>query len=178
MNMRTIAMLAGLLLACLAGCQNSAQPGSAVSPSPAAAPSGAADAQIRAAIQDHLQHASNLNLQAFDTDITQVTVQGDHAQAQVDFHIKSGQGMMQMNYQLENRAGTWAVVASNPAGSDVSHPPVDQSQAPGAVPAVGESSHSLADTLRSFKEGGGAGAPQELPPGHPPLNNGASQSPQ
>jgi hypothetical protein len=178
MKMRTIVVLAGLLLACLAGCQNTAQTGAAVSQSPAAAASGAAEAQIRAAIQEHLQHTSNLNLQAFDTDIKQVTVQGDHAQAQVDFHIKGGQGVMQMTYQLENSAGTWAVTASNPSAGDGSHPTVDQSRAPGAAPAPGENPHSLADTLRSFKEGGAAGAPQELPPGHPPLNNGAGPPPQ
>ena len=178
MKMVTIAVLAGLLLACLVGCQNGTLPSSAASPSPALASSGAADPQIRAAIQQHLQHASNLNLQAFDTDIKQVTVQGDHAQAQVDFHIKGGQGVMQMTYQLENRAGAWAVVASNPAGGDTSHPPADQSQAPGAAAVPGEGSPSLADTLRSFKQDGTAGSPPILPPGHPPLSNSASAPPQ
>jgi hypothetical protein len=161
-----------------AGCQNSAEFGSAASPSQDQAGTSAAEPQIRAAIQQRLEHASNLNMQAFDTDVKQVTVQGDHAQAQVDFHIKDGTGVMQMTYQLENRAGAWTVVDSSPAGGDFSHPPAGQGQAPATPPDPGGTSHSLADTLRSFKEGGAAGAPPELPPGHPPLNSNAGAPPQ
>lgn len=129
--------------------------------------SEAPEAQIRTAIQAHLAHITNLNLEAFDTDIKQVTVAGDHAQAQVDFQVKGGPGVMQLTYQLEKREGNWAVVDSNPAGSNFSHPPLDQGQEPPAS-ASGGSSHSLADTLRSFKSGDGA-PPSSLPPGHPPV---------
>jgi hypothetical protein len=158
----------------LTGCQNGASSGST---SQAPAEASPDEARIRTAIQEHLEHASNLNLQAFDTDVKQVTVQGDHAQAQVDFHIKGGTGVMQMNYQLENHGGTWAVLNSNPAG-DSPHPSVDQSQVPATVPGPGGDPHSLADTLRSFKEGGAGGATPQLPPGHPPLNNNSGSAPQ
>jgi hypothetical protein len=178
MKMPMIVVLAGLLLAGLAGCQNSAQSGSAASPSQTPAQAPSSEAAIRTAIQEHLEHASNLNLQAFDTDVKQVTVQGDHAQAQVDFHIKGGPGVMQMTYQIENRQGTWAVVESNPAGSDFSHAPVDQSRSPGTPAAPAGNSDSLADTLCSFKEGGAAGAPPDLPPGHSPLNKNTTSAPQ
>jgi hypothetical protein len=174
MKLAMIALLAGLLSAGLAGCQNNAPSGSANSPSQSSAQSQA-DAQIRAAIQQHLEQASNLNLQAFDTDVKQVTVQGGHAQAQVDFHVKGGPAVMQMIYQLENRAGTWTVTESNPAGGDSPHPPVDQSQAPSLAPTPGGNPDSLADTLRSFKEGG-AGAAPLLPPGHPPVNNNSGSA--
>jgi hypothetical protein len=174
MKRTMIAVLAALLSTGLAGCQNSAQSGSAAAPSQAPAQSPSSEAQIRAAIQDHLEHASNLNLQAFDTDVKQVTVQGSHAQAQVDFRLKGGSGVMQMTYKLENRAGTWTVVESNPAG-DFSQPPAGQSQAPATAPTPG-GPPDLADTLRSFKQGA-AGAPPQLPPGHPPSNNDAASAP-
>jgi hypothetical protein len=182
MKLLFIAVLVIVLSAGLAGCQKSAAPNppasaasSAVSPSPAPSQSGSPEAQIRTAILAHLAHTSNLNLQAFDTDVKQVTVQGDHAEAQVDFHVKGGPGVMQLTYQLENRGGTWAVIDSNPLGSNFSHPPLNQSQAPGTPVAPGGNSDSLADTLRSFKEGAG-GVPAALPPGYPPLNNSGSPS--
>lgn len=75
------------------------------------------DQQIRAAIQTHLTTVNNLNLQSFDTDVTNVQIQGDHAQAQVDFHVKGGPGVMQFAYQLERRDGNWTVTQSNPVGA-------------------------------------------------------------
>jgi hypothetical protein len=185
MKLPIIVVLAALPLASLAGCQSTpqsssqsnSQPSPTASPSPATTQPQTAEAQIRTAILAHLAHTSNLNLQAFDTDVKQVTVQGDHAEAHVDFHVKGGPGVMQLTYQLENRAGAWAVIDSDPVGSNFSHPPLNQSQAPGTPIAPGENSHSLADTLRSFKEGA-PGASPTLPPGHPPLNNDASRPPQ
>src|SRR5689334_5364876 len=53
---------------------------------------------IRTAIQAHLAHKGTLNLQAFDTDVKQVTIQGDHAQAEVEFRLKGGPGAMQLTY--------------------------------------------------------------------------------
>src|SRR5690348_7266919 len=75
------------------------------------------DQQIRSAIQAHLTQVNNLNLQSFDTDVTNVQIQGDHAQAQVDFHVKGGPGVMQFAYQLERRGGNWTVTQSNPIGA-------------------------------------------------------------
>lgn len=168
-------LAAGLLLFGLAGCQNGAQPSAAVAPSAASVPSPAPAAdqspngQIRTAIEAHLAHNSNLNLKSFDTDLKQVTIQGDHAEAQVEFRVKGGPGAMQLTYQLQKQGGAWAVIESNPVGSNFSHPALNQGQAPSAQGAPGAAADSLADTLRSFKQGG-FGAPQTLPPGHPSLN--------
>jgi hypothetical protein len=104
---------------------------------------------IRIAIEAHLAHTGSLNLQAFDTVVKQVSIQGDHAQAQVEFRVKSGPGAMQLTYALEKRDGAWSVVESDPVGSNFSHPALDQSQ-PTTVPGT---SHSLTDTLKSFKAG-------------------------
>jgi hypothetical protein len=184
MKQAIIALFAIVLSAGVAGCQKSAAPSSpatepslSIPPSQVPAQSASPEAQIRTAILAHLAHTSNLNLQAFDTDVKQVTVQGDHAEAHVDFHVKGGPGVMQLTYQLENHGGAWAVIDSNPVGSNFSHPPLNQGQTPGTPVAPGGNSHSLADTLRSFKEGA-SGAPPVLPPGHPPLNNDPSRPPQ
>jgi hypothetical protein len=121
---------------------------------------------IRTAIQAHLAHQGTLNLQAFDTYVKQVTIQGDHAQAEVEFRVKGGPGAMQLTYALDKRDGAWSVVDSDPVGSNFTHPALGPSQSSPTNETAG-ASHSLADTLKSF----GVGAPpaQPLPPGHPPL---------
>ena len=72
--------------------------------------------EIRAAIQQHLSARASLNLAAFDTEIKQVAVQGDRAQANVVFHVKDGPGTMQISYNLEKRNGVWMVQDSKAAG--------------------------------------------------------------
>ena len=154
--MKTIVLLA-LAASLLVGCKD--QPG-------ALSQSQAPEDAIRTAIQAHLAHKGTLNLQAFDTDVKQVTIQGDHAQAEVEFHVKGGPGVMQLTYSLEKRDGAWSVSESDPVGSNFTHPALGQGQNPTTNGTAG-ASHSLADTLRSF--GVGAAPAQPLPPGHPAL---------
>jgi hypothetical protein len=100
---------------------------------------------------------------------------GDHATAEVEFRVKGGPGAMQLTYALEERDGVWSVIESDPVGSNFSHPALDPGQSPQMNGSDG-ASHSLADTLRSFKAGAaGAPAAQPLPPGHPPVN-GANEA--
>ena len=137
--------------------------------------SGANDeALIRSAIEARLQHNNNLNMGAFDTDIKQITITGDTAQAQVDFKLKTGPGDMQLTYRLQKQSGNWVVLDSNGDGANPAHQGLDQTQIPQfpTSPGIGVpgGSHSLSDTLRSFQqEGPNSGAPA-LPPGHPPVN--------
>jgi hypothetical protein len=131
--------------------------------------------EIRAAIQRHLSEGGTLNLAAFDTELKQVTMQGDRAQADVVFHVKDGPGMMQLSYNLEKRNGVWAVQESKPVGSDFTHPALDagQTAAPGAAGGGGS---PVSGALRNFKTQ--TGAPQgNLPPGHPPIDATAKQPP-
>lgn len=153
--MKSIVLLV-LVTSLIVGCKNN----------PGAAQSGPQSPEdlIRTAIQAHLAHKGTLNLQAFDTDVKQVTIQGDHAQAEVEFRLKSGPGAMQLTYALENHEGAWSVVESDPVGSNFSHPALDQGQSP-QMNETPRASHSLADTLRSFKTGAATTPP--LPPGHP-----------
>jgi hypothetical protein len=148
------------LLILLAGCKKSA-----------ATPEN----EIRVAIEAHLAHKGTLNLQAFDTVMKQVTFQGDRAQAQVEFHVKNGPGVMQLTYALQRTGGNWAVVESNPVGADFSHPSLDPSQPQPTSAPVG-SDPVLSDALRSFKVGTPSTSPN-LPPGHPPVTKGQATLP-
>jgi hypothetical protein len=123
--------------------------------------------EIRIAIEAHLAHKGTLNLQAFDTVVKQVTMQGDRAQAQVEFHVKNGPGMMQLTYALQRTGGNWAVVESNPVGADFSHPSLDPSQSPPAGAPNGSDS-VLSDAVKNFKMGATPASPN-FPPGHPPV---------
>lgn len=140
--MKSIVLLA--LISLILGCKNGPQAAQPKTQVP--------EDSIRTAIQGHLAHKGTLNLQAFDTDVRQVTIDGDRAQAQVEFRVKGGPGAMQLTYALEKRDGSWSVIESDPVGSNFSHPGLDQGQNTQANTTPG-ASRSLADTLRSFKAG-------------------------
>jgi hypothetical protein len=145
--MKTTVLLLVLATGFLLGCKNN--------PITAQAGAQTPEDSIRTAIQAHLAHKGTLNLQAFDTNVKQVTITGERASAEVEFRVKGGPGAMQLTYALEKHDGAWSVIESDPVGSNFSHPGLDQGQstpnsAPNAVPGA---SHSLADTLRSFKAG-------------------------
>jgi hypothetical protein len=93
---------------------------------------------IRNAINTHLAANSNLNTSAFDTEIQKVDIQGDQAKVDVAFHVKGGPGVMQLTYDLKKTGATWAVVESNPVGSNFTHPTLDgtDASAPGSPPAL------------------------------------------
>jgi hypothetical protein len=93
---------------------------------------------IRGAINGHLAARGNLNIDAFDTEIQQVEIQGDQAHADVVFRVKGGPGMMQLTYNLKRTGNAWGVVESNPVGSNFTHPALDASGT--AVPAPSPSS--------------------------------------
>lgn len=155
-----------LAAALLAGCDHRGDSASGV-PIIAAAPSSPNDA-IRTAIQAHLAHNGNLSLASFDTQVKQVAFDGDHAQAQVEFHAKNGPGTMQLTYALVKLGGSWSVTGSTPGGGNFSHPGPGQSKAPvGSAAMPGDSSVFRAlDNLHDRT----AAKPQTLPPGHPPVS--------
>jgi hypothetical protein len=158
--------------AAVVGCQ---QHVNSVSGTPAVASAAATpNDAIRTAIQAHLAHNGNLSLNSFDTEVKQVTFDGDHAQAQVEFHAKNGPGTMQLTYALAKRDGAWSVVESTPGGSNFSHPGLDKSQAPSAAGAMGGGS----DVFRALDNFHGAAATQQqnLPPGHPPVTAAAPKN--
>ncbi len=103
------------------------------------------DNAIRAALQKHLSERADLNMAAMDMDIKQVKVEGNHADAQVEFRVKQGGPGMQMAYTLERQGDAWVVRGAKPAGGGMDHP----STGTGAPPS-------------------GSG---DLPAGHPPMTD-------
>ena len=158
--MNSATLRAALLLAAslLAGCSNSGAP-SAASPVGTAPVQSAAEqtpeAAIRTAIQAHLAHKGTLNLQAFQTEVKQVTIQGDRAQAEVEYRVKDGPGSMQLTYALEKRDNAWSVVESVPVGSNFSHPSLDQAQAPPTAGPMAPAS-PISDPTGFFRSATGA----------------------
>jgi hypothetical protein len=100
---------------------------------------------IRASIDKHLSGVAGLNMSVMDREVKQISVNGDHATAQVEFRLKQGGGGMQMEYALDRQGGEWTVTTSQPGGGLSPHPGMPPPASPGA---------------------GGNSMPQ----GHPPVN--------
>ena len=89
---------------------------------------------IRAGVIRYLTSLNMLNISAMDINVTQATVNGNQAQAQVEIKAKAGDAAgssMQLNYSLEKRGEDWFVLKSQPAGGNMQHP------APGSMPPNG-----------------------------------------
>ncbi len=122
---------------------------------------------IRSGINQHLASLKTLNLDAMDMNVTSVSIQGNQAQAQVEFRPKTGapQGAgMQVSYTLEKQNGQWVVENSQPSGGTIQHP------GPGENPHMNATSPT-SGSLPNFRDlvPGNAGS-SSLPPGHPPVN--------
>ena len=165
MKLRTAILAAAFLSLALTGCSKKA-----------ADPANDAEAQIRTVIQSRVAGNSNLNAQAFDTVVNSVTINGDRAQAQVDFRLKNGPGAMKLNYQLEKRDGNWVITDSNPIGDSAPHPPVDQTQVPGSGAGI----PTQAPAIRSRTRCGASSRrarPIHRPACRPDIPQSASQLP-
>ena len=126
---------------------------------------------IRSGINQHLAALKTLNLGAMDMNITNISIQGNQAQAQVEFKPKTGapQGAgMQVAYSLEKQNGVWVVQNTQAAGGSIQHP------APGENPHMNATSPSSGSmpNFRDLVPGGGNS--NGLPPGHPPINGQGS----
>ncbi len=102
---------------------------------------------IRASIEKHLNARADLNLSAMDREVKQVSVNGDHASAQVEFRLKGGDARMEIEYALERQGKEWTVLSSQPTGMGDAHSGTEQPPA------------------RATDSGGG-----QLPQGHPPAH--------
>ena len=123
---------------------------------------------IRSGINQHLASLKTLNLDAMDMNITNVSIQGNQAQARVEFRPKTGapQGAgMQVAYSLQKQNGLWVVQNSQPTGGSIQHP------GPGENPHM-NSNPPASGSMPNFHDlvPGGA-SPNALPPGHPPINS-------
>jgi hypothetical protein len=129
---------------------------------------------IRAAIQQHLTSLKSLNLSAMDMNISSISIQGDQAQAQVEFRPKTGapQGAgMIVAYTLKKQNGNWVVQNSAPAGGIIAHP------VPGQNPHLNSTSPS-STSLPNFKDLVDSGSGSPLPAEHPPVKPQGNMPPQ
>ena len=134
---------------------------------------------IRSGINQHLASLKTLNLGAMDMNIMNVSVQGNQAQAQVEFKPKTGapQGAgMQVAYSLEKQNGVWVVQTTQPAGGSIQHPAPG---APGENPHMNATSPTSGGSMPNFRDlVPGGGSSNALPPGHPPINGQGNSQPQ
>ncbi|HET7107483.1 MAG TPA: hypothetical protein VFI38_11785 [Candidatus Acidoferrum sp.] len=109
---------------------------------------------MRAGVIKHLAALNMLDMSKMDINVTQATVNGNQAQAQVEIRAKGGDAggnAMQIGYQLEKRGEEWVVLKSTGMGGGMQHP------GPGEAPP-----------------GTATGA---MPPGHPNVTGGSGQTP-
>ena len=130
---------------------------------------------VRAGINKHLLSLKTINLGAMDMNVINVSVQGNEAQAQVEFKPKSGGppgAGMQVSYSLQKQNGQWVVQNTQAAGGSIQHP------APGENPQTnpGPPSQGSMPNFRDLVPGGsGAGGNSNpLPAGHPPVDSRAN----
>jgi hypothetical protein len=103
---------------------------------------------IRQGVIKHLASLNMLNVNNMDVKVTQATVNGSQAQAQVEIRSKGGDpnaAPMQIGYALEKQGSDWVVLKSTGMGGGMQHP------GPGAAPSG------------------------SMPPGHPNVTGGAGQ---
>jgi hypothetical protein len=122
---------------------------------------------IRSGINQHLTSLKTINLSAMDMNVLNFSIQGNQAQAEVEFKPKTGapQGAgMQVNYTLQKLNGVWVVQNTQAAGGMIQHP------APGQNSPMnpGSPSSGSMPNFRDLVPGGGNA--NTLPPGHPPVN--------
>jgi len=109
---------------------------------------------IRAGVIKHLVGLNMLNLNNMDVNVTQATVNGNQAQAQVEIRAKGGDSSgnaMQIGYALEKRGEEWVVLKSTGMGGGMQHP------GPGEAPPAGTATGAM-------------------PPGHPNVTGGNGQA--
>jgi len=132
---------------------------------------------IRAAIEKHLSERSDLNRSAMDVKIGQVSIEGNTAQAQVEFQAKGNAAAgftMQMNYQLERQGNVWVVRGSRAGGDNPMHPPGGAAMPPTPSPSDSvPAGHLAVGGAAPAGDSTGAAGNGKLPAGHPPIGDAA-----
>jgi hypothetical protein len=95
---------------------------------------------IRASIEKRLNGRTDINLSAMDREVKQISVNGDHATAQVEFRLKGGDARMEIEYTLERQGKDWAVLDGQPMVGGSSAPGAGQ-EPPSGPDAGGSSPH-------------------------------------
>jgi len=93
---------------------------------------------IRDGVMKHIAGMNGLNLNNMTVTITQATINGDKAEANVDIRAKNGDPNappMQLVYQLQKQGAEWVVLKGQPSGGGMQHPaPGDEMPPQGTMP--------------------------------------------
>ena len=117
---------------------------------------GNQEAAVRRAIEDHLGQRADLAMDKMVLEMQQVTVDGDHAEADVVFRTTMDPpARMAYHYELRREGGGWRVESGRPAATQTPHPEM------GGSPMQGDPMEEMTGALPE-------GHPP-LPEGHPPL---------
>jgi hypothetical protein len=93
---------------------------------------------IRDGIMKHIAAMQGLNVNNMTVTVTQATVNGDKAQADVDIRAKNADPKvpaMQVSYNLEKHGNEWVVIKGLPTGG-MQHPAPGEMPPPGSMPGV------------------------------------------
>jgi hypothetical protein len=156
-----LASLLGAVLLCAAACKSKTDESDA----------------IRAGVIQHLTSLNILNMSNMDVKVTQTTINGNQAQAQVEIRSKGGDpnaDPMQIGYALEKRGNEWVVLKSTGMGGGMQHPGPGEAPPAGSMPpghpnitgGTGQSStgHSDFNTILNNAQGGSQQAQPQTPP--------------
>jgi len=94
-------------------------------------------AAIRDGVVKHIASMNGLNVNNMIIVVTQATVNGDKAQANVEIRAKSGEPgapPMQLTYELQKQGEEWVVLKAQPAGG-MQHPAPSETSPQGSPPA-------------------------------------------
>ena len=153
-NLSGIALF--LLIASIAGCQKKVE-----------TKVGDQDA-IRASIEKHLTTLGSINVSAMDRDYKQIAVNGDQAQADVEFKLKQGGATMEMTYFMERHAGDWVVLKSQPTGGQFEHPPMDKTHSGAPADAAHKGMPDIHEIIKATEGSGTKQNPSSPPPAPKP----------
>lgn len=132
-RLSAVRCIALILVFTCAGCNKSATSSSTPpganstsgAPSGSNAPAASDRDAIAEAIRQHLSNNKSINMAVMDMNLTDVSINGDQAQANAEFRLKQGGTSMRMTYSLERHGGGWIVVRNQPGGGQFAHPPMD-----------------------------------------------------
>jgi hypothetical protein len=91
---------------------------------------------IRAGVVKHIASMKGLNANNMDVVVTQATVNGNSAEANVDIRAKNGDPKappMQLVYQMQRQGDEWVVIKGQPTGG-MAHPGPGEAPPQGIMP--------------------------------------------
>jgi hypothetical protein len=120
MNRAFLATLLGIALLATGGCKSKTDNKNA----------------IRDGVMKHIAAMKGLNLNNMTVTVTQASINGDKAEANVDIRAKNGDPNappMQLVYQMQKQGEEWVVIKGQPTGG-MQHPAPGEAPPPGTMP--------------------------------------------